>query len=183
MNEILQNDTTVISNNTTNSQVLVWSDSSFWWAFLDVLLFLIIVCGNILTILAVRLSRRLRHVVSNYLILNLAISDLLVGLTLLYHLAFYFSETINKTIATCVLRVVMISLGCCASVYNVSAIAADRYIAIIYPFSYSTQITKKVIFTIISIGWFSSITIATMPVYWNDFDDTVVCELDTVLPR
>ena len=176
-----KNDT--ISNDQTSSQVLILPGSTFGWAFLDVLLFFVIVCGNILTILAVRLSRRLRCVISNYLILNLAISDLLVGLTLPYHLAFYVSETINKIEITCILRFVMISLASCASVFNVSAIAADRYIAIIHPFNYSTRVTRKVIFGTISIGWISSIAIATMPVYWNNFDSTSVCELDIVLPR
>lgn len=175
--------TTTTPNDTKNLQILVLPGSAIYWLIIDILLFLLIVFGNVLTILAVKMSRRLRHVISNYLIMNLAISDLLVGLTLPYHLGFYFSESLNKTEATCILRFVLISLACCASVFNVSAIAIDRYIAIIYPFNYATFITLKVIFQIIAIGWIISIAISTIPVYWHNFDSTSVCELGIVLPR
>lgn len=184
MEDILQNYSTKMANNsTTKLQVLILPGNAICWAIIDVLLFFLIVFGNVLTILAVKMSRRLRHVISNYLIMNLAISDLLVGLTLPYHLGFYYSESLNKTEATCILRFVLISLACCASVFNVSAIAIDRYIAIIYPFNYSTHMTLKVIFHIIAIGWIISIAISTMPVYWHNFDSTFVCELGIVLPR
>lgn len=182
MVDIFSNETKT-SNDSTNVQILVLPGNAIYWAIIDVILFFIIVFGNVLTILAVKMSRRLRHVISNYLIMNLAISDLLVGLTLPYHLGFYFSESLNKTEATCILRFVLISLACCASVFNVSAIAIDRYIAIIYPFNYSMYMTLKAIYYIIAIGWIISITISTMPVYWHNFDSTSVCELGIVLPR
>ncbi len=47
------------------------------WAIVDGILLLIILFGNILTILAVRYSRRLRSVISNHFVLSLAISDIL----------------------------------------------------------------------------------------------------------
>lgn len=74
------------------------------WIVADVVVLIVILLGNILTILAVRLSRRLRNVTSNQLILSLAISDLVVGVAVLYHLFFFVSNFLSANKATCLLR-------------------------------------------------------------------------------
>lgn len=76
----------------------------FRWVFADLVMLLVIVLGNVLTILAVKLSRRLRNVVSNRLIASLALSDLVVGLSLLYDLFFYLNSGLGGHKATCLSR-------------------------------------------------------------------------------
>jgi muscarinic acetylcholine receptor len=107
------------------------------WAILDGMLLVAILCGNILTILAVRYSRRLRSVISNQFVLSLAISDILVGLTLPYHLAFYLNTQLGGSKPFCLLRFFLVIMACCVSIWNLIAIALDRYIAICYPLHYS----------------------------------------------
>lgn len=107
------------------------------WAILDGILLVAILSGNILTILAVRCSRRLRGVISNQFVLSLAISDILVGLTLPYHLAFYLSTELGDSKRLCLLRFFLVIMACCVSIWNLIAIALDRYIAICYPLHYS----------------------------------------------
>lgn len=96
------------------------------WSIVDGSLMLLIVSGNTLTILAVTLSRRLSSLVSNQFVLNLAISDLMVGLTLPYHLVFYLNEDFGKIKWSCLMRFILIILACLASIYNIIAIAVDR---------------------------------------------------------
>lgn len=108
-----------------------------FWAVIDGVLLVFIVGGNILTILAVRFSRRLRTVISNLFILSLAISDMVVGFTLPYHLAFYMGSNLGNDRGWCLLRFFLIILACCVSIWNLIAIAVDRYIAIVYPLHYS----------------------------------------------
>lgn len=108
-----------------------------FWAVIDGVLLVFIVGGNILTILAVRFSRRLRAVISNLFILSLAISDMVVGFTLPYHLAFYMGSNLGDDRGWCLLRFFLIILACCVSIWNLIAIAVDRYIAIVYPLHYS----------------------------------------------
>ncbi|XP_011502148.1 PREDICTED: D(3) dopamine receptor [Ceratosolen solmsi marchali] len=153
------------------------------WVLVDVVVLITILLGNILTILAVRLSRRLRSVTSNHLILSLAISDFIVGLAVLYHLFFFLSSSLNNNKATCLMRFVFLSCGCCASFCNVTAIAIDRYFAIVHPLKYPEHVTKKLVFIIISVNWCSAIFISTIPTYWNKYDKSNSCELDTVIPR
>lgn len=107
------------------------------WAILDGILLVAILSGNILTILAVRYSRRLRGVISNQFVLSLAISDILVGLTLPYHLAFYLNTQLGESKPFCLLRFFLVIMACCVSIWNLIAIALDRYIAICYPLHYS----------------------------------------------
>jgi hypothetical protein len=107
------------------------------WAIIDGLLLIAILCGNVLTILAVRYSRRLRSVISNLFVLSLAISDILVGLTLPYHLAFYLGSNLGSNKHLCLLRFFFVIMACCVSIWNLISIALDRYLAICYPLHYS----------------------------------------------
>ena len=106
------------------------------WIFIDVVLMVAILCGNIMTILAVRFSRKLRRVISNYFVLSLAISDSLVGLTLPYHMIFYMGTGLEGSKHFCLLRFFFVIMACCVSIWNLIAIAVDRYIAICYPLHY-----------------------------------------------
>lgn len=100
---------------------------NYWaWSIVDGSLMVLIVSGNTLTILAVTLSRKLSCLVSNQFVLNLAISDLMVGLTLPYHLVFYLDDEFGTVKWTCLMRFILIILACLASIYNIIAIAVDR---------------------------------------------------------
>lgn len=152
------------------------------WSIIDGFLFVTIVCGNCLTIAAVQLSRRLRSVVSNLFILSLAISDLLVGLTIPYHLAFYLDVTLGESHFVCIMKFFFNIVACCVSIWNLIAIAIDRYIAIVYPLHYSRWITKRTAVTVIMIGWISGLLMGAIPLFWNNFDSSSECEFDEVLP-
>lgn len=152
------------------------------WSIIDGVLFILILCGNCLTIAAVQFSRRLRSVVSNLFILSLAISDLLVGLTIPYHLAFYLDVTLGESHLICIMKFFFNIVACCVSIWNLIAIAVDRYIAIVYPLHYSRWITKRVAVAVIIFGWISGAIIGIIPVFWNNWATSTECEFDEVLP-
>jgi len=128
------------SNVTSTDNVL---NSYILWSILDCALLVIILCGNTLTIVAILRSKRLYNVMSNQFVLSLATSDLFIGLTLPYHTAFYLSDAIGKDKETCILRFVLLALGCSASLCNLIMIAIDRYIAIVYPLHYCRLVTHR----------------------------------------
>lgn len=131
-----ENVTGLMAEIEATNRVSVIQEEFVIWAIIDGLLLVAILCGNILTILAVRLSRRLRSVISNHFVLSLAISDILVGLTLPYHLTFYLGSNLGASKQFCLLRFFFVIMACCVSIWNLIAIALDRYIAICYPLHY-----------------------------------------------
>lgn len=159
------------------------TDDRSIWIFIDSFLFIAIVSGNVLTIVAIAWARKLRSIVSNYFILNLAISDLLVGVSLPYQLAFYVDPSLNRNKAVCISRFVIIGLACGGSIYNLIAIAIDRYIAIVHPLSYNAYVTRKRVLIIIAIAWTCTMGVSSIPTYWNCFDTSETCKMDMILPR
>lgn len=142
---------------------------------IDSLLILIMLCGNILTICAVKLSRKLSAVLSNQFIFSLALSDIMVALSLPYHYAFFIKEILSTTRELCLLRIVLTILACSSSIGNLIGIAMDRYIAIIYPLHYSRYMTRKVAIVIIISGWIASLNISTIPIFWNRWNQEDKC--------
>lgn len=112
------------------------ADDMLLWATIDISLMIFIFCGNTLTILAIGLSRRLRLILSNWFVLSLAMSDMLVGITLPYHMTFYLRTELGRFHLWCMLRFFLIIIACCVSIWNLIAIAVDRYVAIVYPLHY-----------------------------------------------
>lgn len=175
---------TEASENTSNTSIgKPEPENERIWIFVDSFLFIVIVSGNVLTILAIALARKLRNVISNYFILNLAVADLLVGITLPYHLAFYVDQSLNNNKTLCISLFVIIGLACGGSICNLIAIAIDRYIAIVYPLSYNAYATRKRVLMIIAITWTFVISVYSIPIYWNCFETAKKCEMETILPR
>ncbi|PFX32228.1 tyramine receptor 1-like [Stylophora pistillata] len=138
-------------------------------AFL-ILIMLVTFLGNFMVCLTVYLHQRLRTV-TNYFIVSLAVSDLL--LSLLY-VPFRIEQTIDngywclrKELCATWIVIDLVCTG--ASIYNLAAISVDRYIAIVHPFRYHSVMTTKVARIIIAIIWAYSITWAGFSgINWTD---------------
>lgn len=113
------------------------------WALIDGFLFLAIICGNILTIYAIVIGKTISRTISNRFLLSLAISDLIVGFMVLYHMAFYIQPHMGQIFGFCIVRILLISIACTASLFNILGIAIDRYIAIAHPLHYHKIITNR----------------------------------------
>uniref|UniRef100_A0A182N0J0 G-protein coupled receptors family 1 profile domain-containing protein n=1 Tax=Anopheles dirus TaxID=7168 RepID=A0A182N0J0_9DIPT len=151
------------------------------WIVIDGVLMVCIFGGNILTIIAVWYYRRLQWLISNLFVLSLAVSDIFVGLTLPYHLAFYMGVDLGRQKHLCLLRFFVLIIACSVSIWNLIAIAVDRYIAICYPLHYTSVMTKRTALTILGFGWCLAISIATIPLIWNKWDTAQECEFDELL--
>ncbi|XP_047110313.1 octopamine receptor 1 [Schistocerca piceifrons] len=167
----------------TEDEILFGLPERVIWATIDGALMIPILAGNIVTICAILWCRRLSSVLSNQFILNLAISDLLVGLFLPYHMAFSIIDELNKFKNTCLLRFILVILPASSSIYNLIAIAIDRYISIVYPLHYSTYMTARKALVIVGVGWILSAIVSTMPSYWNKYSEDKDCLVDNVLPK
>lgn len=133
--------------------------------------------GNVLVLLAVFMSRNLRSS-THYLIVNLAVADLLLGTTVLPFSAtlevsgkWYFGQVFCEVWATA-------DVMCCtASIWSLCVISLDRYIGVTRPLAYSSIMTERRMCVMIAVVWALSIVISIGPAFgWKtppDPDPTV----------
>lgn len=58
-----------------------------------------------------------------------------------YHMAFYLEPSLNKDFNHCIARLSLVSLACIASMFTILEIAADRFLAIVFPLHYPKVMT------------------------------------------
>ncbi|XP_055005251.1 trace amine-associated receptor 1-like [Boleophthalmus pectinirostris] len=124
------------------------------------LLSLITICGNLLVIISIVYFRQL-HTPTNYLILSLAIADLLVGFVV-------FPLTIQFSISSCLFEKELFY----------------RYYSVCQPLTYRAKITESVALVMISVSWTISAFIGigvtvmnTTPCKGNCFVDVVLVNI------
>ncbi|KAJ8317615.1 hypothetical protein KUTeg_005519 [Tegillarca granosa] len=143
------------------------------------------VLGNLLVIAAIFCDRRLRRV-GNIFIVNLAISDILVGvlvtpLALFYQLSDYWPFGLQL----CNFWVSVDVICCTASIVNLCVISYDRYNAIIRPLKYARQRTAKRAFALVVFVWLYAVVIAVPPFFgWrkqSEIDNHLICGISQEL--
>ncbi|KAM4675662.1 alpha-1B adrenergic receptor [Discoglossus pictus] len=140
------------------------------------------IVGNIMVILSVVTNRQLR-IPTNYLIVNLAIADLLLSSTVLP-----FSATLEIVDywvfgrIFCDVWAAMDVLCCTASIFSLCAISIDRYIGVRYSLQYPTIVTRKRAILALLCVWALSTVISVGPLLgWKEPapPDEKVCEITT----
>ncbi|GFS92216.1 octopamine receptor Oamb [Nephila pilipes] len=129
----------------------------------------IVIVGNLLVVMAVFASAKLRTV-TNFLIVSLAISDLLVGLAVLpYSISLEVLELWIFGELWCQMWLAVDVWLCTASILNLCAISIDRYLAITRPVHYRTIMSTLKVKLLIASVWILSFIICFPPlVGWND---------------
>ncbi|XP_053346783.1 dopamine receptor D1b [Clarias gariepinus] len=131
------------------------------------LLILTTLLGNTLVCAAVTKFRHLRSKVTNYFVISLAISDLLVAILVMPWKAATEMVGFWPFGAFCDIWVAFDIMCSTASILNLCVISVDRYWAISSPFRYERKMTPKVAFIMISVAWTLSVFISFIPVQLN----------------
>ncbi|XP_034562831.1 trace amine-associated receptor 1-like [Notolabrus celidotus] len=115
------------------------------------------VCGNLLVTFSVAYFKQL-HTPTNYLIVSLAVSDLLLGLLVMFpgmirtiESCWYFGDLLCKVSLSS--DVMLIT----ASILNLSFISVDRYYAVCQPLLYRSRISVNVVLIMILLTWSISV--------------------------
>ncbi|XP_038583739.1 trace amine-associated receptor 1-like [Micropterus salmoides] len=111
------------------------------------------ICGNLLVIISIIYFKQL-HIPTNYLILSLAVADLLVGV-----LVFPFSMAFTVTLCWyheglfCKVRGSFDVTLSTASILNLCCISIDRYYAVCQPLAHKSKINDRVTVIMILVSW------------------------------
>ncbi|XP_060810631.1 D(4) dopamine receptor [Amyelois transitella] len=150
-------DYTVIESNGT-SNVTEREDHVInnWWALIALILVVCTAAGNVLVCLAIYLERRLQNV-TNYFLMSLAITDLLVAilvmpLGILTLVKGYFPLPAEYCLTWICLDVLL----CTASIMHLCTISVDRYLSLRYPMRFGRNKTRKRVTVKIVFVWILS---------------------------
>ena len=119
---------------------------------------LLIITGNIITILLI-CKYRFLQTVTNLLAISLAGADLIIGLTYPIYNVFNYSPwglnmTNRKYLCATSLFFIITSTSC--SLLTIVAISVERYIAVFYPLSYKVKVTRRRVYIAIGFIWIYS---------------------------
>ncbi|XP_015253585.1 PREDICTED: trace amine-associated receptor 1-like [Cyprinodon variegatus] len=124
------------------------------------LLSVITVLGNLLVIISIIYFKQL-HTPSNYLIVSLAVTDLLVGVVVFpLSVSFSLSYCLHYRSLFCKIRDSFDVILSTTSIFNLSCISVDRYYAVCQPLMYRTKINNSVVLAMIVMSWGVSVVIA-----------------------
>ncbi|KAG2455528.1 D(1) dopamine receptor-like [Polypterus senegalus] len=131
------------------------------------LLILSTLLGNTLVCAAVTKFRHLRSKVTNFFVISLAVSDLLVAILVMPWKAVTEIAGFWPFGSFCSVWIAFDIMCSTASILNLCIISVDRYWAISSPFRYERKMTPKVAFIMISVAWTLSVLISFIPVQLN----------------
>lgn len=139
------------------------------------------VFGNVLILASIIRFRQLRSNM-HILIGNLAVSDLLIALSIVLQLAGNVRGDLvtNKYLCFSQTAVFVISLG--TSSYTMLTISVERFAAVKFPLKHKTMFTRKTTYILIIICWSYHSLFAILPLIgWNNVhDEEIVCDTDLV---
>ncbi|CAG9576158.1 unnamed protein product [Danaus chrysippus] len=127
-----------------------------WWGLVALVLVVCTAAGNVLVCLAIYLERRLQNV-TNYFLMSLAITDLLVAilvmpLGILTLVRGYFP----LPAVYCLTWICLDVLLCTASIMHLCTISVDRYLSLRYPMRFGRNKTRKRVTVKIVFVWILS---------------------------
>ncbi|KAK2846262.1 hypothetical protein Q7C36_011116 [Tachysurus vachellii] len=137
---------------------------------------LLTVCGNLLVIISVLHFKQL-HTPTNMLVLSLAVSDFLVGVLVMPAMFIWTIEScwiFGR--GFCTVFWIICGFLLILSIYNITLISVDRYLALSNPFFYMSKVSVRITCVVIILNWFVVGVYLLLLMYFNgNFTISVMC--------
>nr|XP_014350627.1 PREDICTED: D(3) dopamine receptor-like [Latimeria chalumnae] len=151
-----------------------------YYAMFYSILILAIVFGNVLVVMAV-LREKALQTTTNYLVVSLAVADLLVAVLVMPWGVYLEVVGGNWTFGRvyCDIFVMMDVMMCTASILNLCAISIDRYTAVVLPMQYNSgRSSHRRIALMITAVWTLAFAVSCPLLFgFNTTEDLSVCSI------
>ena len=126
----------------------------------------VILIGNVLTLIVFSTNKKLLRMRANYFLINLALADMMVGTfaipMYLYHLiaAWYKGISVWKQYSYKIYTVVDVFVGC-ASIFTLTVIALERAFSVCFPHIHR-HVKNRVYYILLGLIWLLSILVSCL---------------------
>lgn len=162
-----------------------WRDTSdIVYGVVSVLLIPCICGGNFMVLISMWKFRKLRTK-ANIFVANLSVADSIMGaVSLPMYTAFFLNREYLETVKyMCISKYSIVVFSSSASLLSLTAIAVDRYIAVIHPLKYHVLVTPARVRYFLIGQWTYDIITFTIPYFWNNYDRVQSCNFYVLFPR
>ena len=145
----------------------------------------IILIDNGLVIFVFCRNKNLHRNITNYYILQLAISDFVTGIFTAFHMAVRVHPDLLNNHYACLARFCTMMIVCSISMLSILLITYDRFVAIVMPFYYRSNASKtRVLLKCLIIDAIPIVLCLIIPILWKKtLKSEDVCLMVTVFPR
>jgi hypothetical protein len=127
------------------------------------------IAGNTLVVAAFATDRKLRSF-GNYFILNLAISDLIVGLLICFYAPYLLRGCWQLTRAGCLVFIFLDYVVPLASAWNMALISLDRYWSVARPIDYRLRLNTRRAVPLMTVPWLAgTVWYGPTVLFWERF--------------
>lgn len=144
---------------------------------------IVTIAGNLLVIVAFGVDRKLRSI-GNYFILNLAVSDLIVGMLIVIYAPYALTGCWRLTRAGCLAFLLLDYVVPLASAWNMALISLDRYCCVAYAVEYRLRQTVRRAVALMAVPWTAGVVwYGPTVLFWSVLvgrpsgDDQTVCRV------
>ncbi|XP_078366657.1 somatostatin receptor type 1-like [Oculina patagonica] len=136
------------------------------WSFAFGIVDVVILIGNVLTLIVFSTNKKLLRMRANYFLINLALADMLVGTfaipMYLYHLiaAEYKGDIVWQQYSYKIYKVVDVFVGC-ASIFTLTVIALERAFSVCLPHVH-LYLRNKAYYMLLGLTWLLSIVVSCL---------------------
>jgi len=144
---------------------------------------IVTIAGNMLVIVAFATDRKLRSI-GNYFILNLAVSDLIVGMLIVVYAPYALTGCWRLTRAGCLAFLLLDYVVPLASAWNMALISLDRFCCVAYAVEYRLRQTVRRAVALMAVPWTAGVVwYGPTVLFWSVLvgrsseDDETVCRV------
>ena len=141
------------------TELIAWSSA---FGLVDI----VILVGNVLTLIVFSTNKKLLRMRANYFLINLALADMMVGTfaipMYLYHFiaAWYKGNGVWQLYSGKIYKVVDVFVGC-ASIFTLTIIALERAFSVCLPHVHR-HVKNKVYYVLLGLTWLLSILVSCL---------------------